>query len=192
MKLVDGERLDQWVVRANPPQPARLSAFTRVCETAAFAHSRGVIHRDLKPRNIMVGAFGQVLVLDWGVAGLVAGTPEYAAPELAASGTADRRSDIYSLGAILRFLTAGAAAAPSPLRAIADRALAPAPADRYQDVDTLLADLESYRAGGPVAAYRESVFERAGRFVRRNQTLLLLLAAYVAVRLALLVWRIVR
>lgn len=67
MKLVRGRRLDEHVA-ASDSLPDRLRIFERICETVAFAHSRGVIHRDLKPQNIMLGEFGEVMVLDWGVA----------------------------------------------------------------------------------------------------------------------------
>ena len=66
MMLVRGERLDACAARL--PLPDRLRLFDRVCDTMSFAHARGVIHRDLKPANIMIGPFGQVLVLDWGLA----------------------------------------------------------------------------------------------------------------------------
>jgi serine/threonine-protein kinase len=67
MKLVEGARLDQHVGGLRGLRE-RLRIFERICEAVAFAHAHGVIHRDLKPGNVMVGAFGEVLVMDWGVA----------------------------------------------------------------------------------------------------------------------------
>jgi serine/threonine protein kinase len=66
MKRVRGSRLDE--VARTAPVPERLRMFQRICEAVAFAHAHGVIHRDLKPKNVMVGRFGEVLVMDWGVA----------------------------------------------------------------------------------------------------------------------------
>jgi serine/threonine protein kinase len=66
MRLIDGVRLDQY----RDALPGLLRVFERICETVAFAHARGVAHRDLKPQNIMIGKFGEVLVLDWGVPGV--------------------------------------------------------------------------------------------------------------------------
>lgn len=67
MKLVQGQRLDEYA-RHEQELPERLRLFQKICEAVAFAHARGVLHRDLKPENIMVGAFGEVLVMDWGLA----------------------------------------------------------------------------------------------------------------------------
>ncbi|HXO37840.1 MAG TPA: serine/threonine-protein kinase, partial [Candidatus Acidoferrum sp.] len=72
MKHVEGQTLDQHVNQL--PLRQRLLLFQRIAEPLAFAHSRGIIHRDLKPTNIMLGAFGEVLIMDWGLAKVVDAT----------------------------------------------------------------------------------------------------------------------
>ncbi len=67
MKFVEGNRLDKYI-ESVASFPDRLRIFLRICDAVAFAHARGVLHRDLKPANIMVGPFGEVLVMDWGLA----------------------------------------------------------------------------------------------------------------------------
>jgi serine/threonine protein kinase len=183
MKLVEGARLDQYL-EAHPSLSERLRVIQRVGEALAFAHTLGTVHRDLKPQNVMVGAFGEVYVMDWGVEG-VTGTPQFRAPEQAgASGKPpDQRSDVYALGALLRFMLPDRA--PRPLRAIAVKAMSAQPDARYGDVPALLLDVQRFQDGLAVEAYPESVWQRARRFAVRNQVLLLLLGAFVAVKVFL-------
>src|SRR6266851_4596675 len=72
MKFVEGRRLDKYIESVTS-FPDRLRIFLRICDAVAFAHARGVLHRDLKPANIMIGPFGEVLVMDWGLAKILGG-----------------------------------------------------------------------------------------------------------------------
>ena len=187
MRLVAGDPLDRFLAIENS-LAARLRVFLRICEAVEFAHSRAIVHRDLKPRNIMVGSFGEVFVMDWGIArsadasgSMPAGTPPYKAPE-----TVDESGllvDVYALGKVLEDTMRDAK--PRPLVAIAARAAAADPARRYRSVAALAADIANFLDRVPVSAYRENIIERASRFASRNQVLLLLIVSYILVRFAL-------
>ena len=70
MKLVQGKRLDAHAAELGTI-PERLRLVQKVCDAVSFAHARGVLHRDLKPQNVMVGPFGEVLVMDWGLSKII-------------------------------------------------------------------------------------------------------------------------
>ena len=124
MKRLSGVTLGELLAAGDQNRPRLLRAFVDVCHAIEFAHERGVVHRDLKPSNIVLGNFGDVYVLDWGLArvvgeavaevvtddidslevrtGDVLGTPGYMAPEqLQKAAEAGRPADIYALGSIL-------------------------------------------------------------------------------------------
>jgi eukaryotic-like serine/threonine-protein kinase len=130
MKLVQGGSFERWLQRHPLGGVERIEGgidiLLKVCDALAYAHHRGVVHRDLKPANIMVGDFGQVYLMDWGLAKLIrsapasgagammnapgpVGTPHYMAPELARGNPADvdERSDVFGVGALLFELLSG-------------------------------------------------------------------------------------
>jgi serine/threonine protein kinase/phage FluMu protein Com len=235
-----------------------LNIMISICNALAYAHSRQVIHRDLKPANIMVGDFGEVYVMDWGLAkvvgkeeiapaapstqikskrgrgdtmpgnepdsksqdkvttrgrgagdltqaGSIMGTPTYMPPEQAQGNLedVDERSDIYSLGAILyEMMTvtppvgrggdtvailmrvvegkidppveraperARAGWVPPELAAIALKALARKPKQRYQTVEKLKRDIELFLEGRSVSAKQDTAWEMFKKLVKRNK-----------------------
>ena len=200
MKYVRGSRLDEY----SAPLRDRLRKFQSVCDAVAFAHAHGVIHRDLKPQNIMIGSFGEVLVLDWGVAkicddprpsaayqtsdGTVIGTPNYMSPEQACGEVdqLDERADIYSLGAVLAFLLKDQPKVSKAAVAISSKATATAKESRYATASDLSADIARLLDAEPVSAYRENAFERTSRWVGKNRFLVLLVLAYLLMRIFLI------
>ena len=206
MKYVRGSRLDEYAAQGAPLRD-RLRKFQSVCDAVAFAHAHGVIHRDLKPQNIMIGSFGEVLVLDWGVAklmslrdeprsstvhqtmeGTVIGTRRYMSPEQARGEIEqlDERSDIYALGAVLYFLLDDQPKVSKAAGAICSKAMAEAKESRYTTASDLSTDIARLLDAEPVSAYRENVFERVSRWVGKNRFLVLLVLAYLLMRIFLI------
>ncbi len=126
MKRIEGRTWttllqDPAAMAAHAPDKAPLDEHLRIllqiCNAVHFAHARGVVHRDLKPDNVMIGSFGEVYVVDWGIAtqpgpcSQLAGTPAYMAPEMLGGPRAviSERTDVYLLGAMLFQVLSGRA-----------------------------------------------------------------------------------
>ena len=244
MKLVSGRPLDRAIADAKTLEQrlALLSTITAAVDAIAYAHSKRIVHRDLKPANVLVGDFGEIVVIDWGlakdldddspdslpggrterdrprapstseepiltVAGAVMGTPAYMPPEQARGEPVDERADVFSLGAMLYHLVAGAPPyaaktatdviaaaiegkveplakrapdAPADLTAIIARAMAHEPAARYPTAQALAEELRRFQTGKLVAAHRYTVRERIGRFVRRHRAAVAIAAVALA------------
>ncbi len=239
MRLVNGQSLNEQISDYHQPPVERspgerrllwhrlLQSFVTVCDVIAYAHAQQVLHRDLKPGNVLVGQFGETVILDWGMAKrmpsgaaastagacavprrgeatqrgldetparIVAGTPQYMAPEQT-NGIADARSDVFGLGAMLyEILTNrtphdwadGSVPAdwqrivreaqfppprrlnprsPRALEAICLMALQRDPTKRYQRADELAQDMRRYLAGEQVTAWTESFYVRSWRML---------------------------
>jgi len=192
------------LARSHVERVARLTL--DVAEALVHAHARGLVHRDVKPSNILVSAEGRALLCDFGLArgeaapgitrsGDLVGTPHYVAPEQAAGGEVDARSDVYALGTTLYELLTlklpheGRTTAeilhriqtrePVPLRrwnpavprdleTICATAMAKEPARRYASAEELAADLRRFLTHRPVLARPVGPVTRAMRWTRRN------------------------
>ena len=157
MEFVDGKPLSRLL-----PLPLRqaLELADQVCQALAYAHSRGVVHCDVKPQNILVDAAGRAKVSDFGLARVVGpvalddvvgparvmGTRIYMAPEARQGAPAHPRMDVYSLGVVLHEMMTGRPPAPGefpagPLSGVLRRALDPDPARRYADAGEMRKEL---------------------------------------------------
>lgn len=207
MALVEGEQIDAWCTRQGLPVRGRVRLVQQVAEAAAHAHRLLVVHRDIKPGNVMVDADGRAVLLDFGIsrvleegaAELTAGgsypfTPRYAAPEQREGGAISTATDVFGLGALLYKLLLDAtpelaadgrlalpadARLPADLEAILRKALAKDPRDRYAGAADFGADLGAWLEGRPVQARRGGAGYRLRRWASRNPLAAALSAALV-------------
>ena len=198
MAYVEGETLTERVRRRGPLAPSDGSRVLRdVAWALAYAHTQGVIHRDVKPDNILLENTGRVLVADFGIAGVVAdaaglntgeivGTPEFMSPEQALGETVDSRSDLYSLGVVGYFALSGQLPfeAEQATEVLAKQVTEPAPPlvsvaplvprRMAQAIDRCLAKEREERLEGPAA-----LAEQLSHAIEKRRELPVALRAFV-------------
>ncbi|MCI1711977.1 MAG: serine/threonine-protein kinase [Chiayiivirga sp.] len=220
MEFVDGLTLLDHIARARLDLRARLALFDKIAAAVQHAHERLVIHRDLKPGNVLVRADGEPKLLDFGVAKLVdlsaasdprqtstrVWTPGYASPEQQAGSVVTTASDVYALGIMLREMLTGerapgqgghlppgfaALSLAADLRGILGKASAESARDRYATVEALRADLQRWRDGRPVQAAPDTAAYRLRKFIGRHR-LGAALSLIALLAIAAFVWRLER
>lgn len=204
MELIEGRTIDEWCRGRSPREICQL--FGHVCDAVQHAHQNLVVHRDLKPGNILVTASGEPKLLDFGIAKLLdaapanlqntlrALTPDYASPEQVAGLPITAATDIYGLGCVLYHLLTGKPprripgsavipnastiqpSIPRDLDAILARALQPEPSLRYATAREFGDDLAHWAANEPVRAMDGSFAYSASLFIRRHSLAALALA----------------
>ncbi len=223
MELVEGDSLARRAADVDAARrPGSWREAVRLCAKIARAldhvHELGVVHRDVKPSNVLIDAAGEPVLIDFGLArgadsdsitrsGEFVGTLAYTAPEQARGERADRRADVYGLGATLFHLATGAPPyrassiaellrqidagppgsarsvnpdVPRDLATVLEHALALRPAERYASCADLAQDLNALLSGAPIAVRRQGVLARVASWARRRPTAAALTCALLA------------
>lgn len=180
MRVVEGASFRE-AIGAMRPRSERVRLVLSVAQAMAYAHERGVVHRDLSPGNVRVGRHGEVVVMDWGLAatvedaargGVRCGTPGFTAPELREGRPAGPQADVFSLGVLLHLALTGELPSkpglPAELDAIITKCLSAEPAQRYPTAQGLANDLRAWLDAERVLAHQERPWTGLVRLSRRH------------------------
>lgn len=193
MEFIDGELIDDYCRSHLLDIAQRTRLVRQICGALEYAHGRRIVHRDIKPGNILVEPVGTPKLLDFGIAKLIASengatsqrtatelrivTPDYASPEQLRGEPASERSDVYALGVVLYELVSGSHAntlavqvekLPRNLRLIISKASHEDPARRYCGMCEFGADIDRFLAGQPISAKPDSILYRVRRYIRHH------------------------
>lgn len=241
MKLLKGKTLEEYL-KNNRPQKELIDLLIKVCDAMAYAHKNNIIHRDLKPENIIIGEYGEVLVLDWGIAkvldspeqfieneelinlsseltqcGAVMGTPCYMSPEQTENAeNSDKRSDIYSLGAIFYKMLTGKEPftgknaeeiiqnvkngaiqspeenVPASALAVCKKAMSLNPQERYHSVEEMSSELKKLQGGFNVSAENAGLLKTLMTTLKRHKTVTGLTALFLLIIAGLSIFNFIR
>ncbi len=199
LEYVEGKPIHTWCAERKLSVAERCALFRKVCEPVSFAHRNLVVHRDIKPGNILVTPEGEPKLLDFGIAKLLSDqradsehtlgftydpvralTPAYASPEQIRGEPVNTATDVFSLGVVLSEILHGEKL-DRDLDNIIMMATRPEPERRYPSVDQLSDDIRRYLAGLPVAAREDTLGYRLGKFLRRNRLAVAAAAAFAAI-----------
>jgi len=205
MEYVDGLPIDRYAEEWRLDRRRRLGLIQKLCAAGAHAHGRLILHRDIKPDNVLVNADGELRLIDFGIASLLDDADEshgggpltlaYAAPEQLKGETVSAATDIFGIGALAHFLEAGALPTRQPdggvaidaaalgdndLVAILAKATADDPSQRYASADAFGADLERLTNGFPVQARPVSMVTKFTKLIARNRLASTMSAAAIA------------
>jgi len=241
MKLLKGKTLQEFL-EEKPNRKDLIDHLIKVCDAIAFSHRSNIIHRDLKPENIIIGDYGEVLVLDWGIAkvldskemfeeneellklssdltqcGTIMGTPTYMAPEQAKDAErADKKSDIYSLGAMFFKMLSGKdpfagnssqeiinnvkagklqtfeESVPASALAVCKKAMNLNPEERYQSVEEMSSELKKLQGGFTVSAENASLTKVFYSVLRRHKTISALSILFIFILAGVIAYNVSR
>lgn len=184
MRVVEGASFRE-AIGGDRPRSERVRLVLSVAQAMAYAHERGVVHRDLSPGNVRVGRHGEVVVMDWGLAtsledaargGVRCGTPGFTAPELREGAPSGPQADVFSLGVLLHLALTGALPSrpglPSELEAIITKCLSPDAPKRYPTAQGFEHDLRAWLDGERVSAHHDRPWTPLIRLSRRHPSTL--------------------